>query len=200
MKKFISILTLTLTLMIINLTSVFAADAPNCILIKFSNDTRFRNIDSASVLSDLVLEKMLETGKFNLSETNPIDESIEAMLYDEKMREILSVQSEINRGNFTPLFEGPAFDESKVQTIATSQVGQIVSPSITSQIGRQHNAKYLIQGTIINMGQGDWMDEDVENVARSASMLNLFSKASSLIPFGGILSSVGVNEVRFKNN
>ena len=193
MKKLISIL--TLILMTIFSTSALAADASTCILLKFSNDTRFRNIDSASVLSDLVVEKMLNSGRFNLSETKAIDENIIAMLYDEKTREILSVQSEINRGNFTPLFEGPAFDESKVQTIATAQVGQTISSSITSKIGSQHNAQYLIQGTIINIGQGDWLNRDVENFAQAANILRSASAVAGLPVMGGLLSSASVKEV-----
>ena len=61
----------------------------------------------------------------------------------------------MSRGNYTPLFEGPAFNSKQAESIATAQIGQIITPSITSKIGRQHGAEYLIQGTIINMGNAD---------------------------------------------
>ena len=45
-----------------------------------SNDTRFQSIDSASVLFDLVIEKMLKSEKFNLRETKPIEHDMETQL------------------------------------------------------------------------------------------------------------------------
>lgn len=141
-------------------TTVFAeissfGEAPTCVMLQFSNDTRFKNIDSASVLSELVFEKLIATGKFNFKETKPIDKDMELMLYDEKMRDINNLQKSIEQGNFNALFENGSFDSNHAQSIAAAKVGQIVSPSITAAIGREHGADYLIQGTIINLGQGD---------------------------------------------
>ena len=95
------------------------------------------------------------TGKFNFKETTPIDKDIELMLYDEKMRDINNLHNSIERGNFNVLFEDGSFDFRDAQSIATAKVGQIVSPTITSAIGKQHGADYLIQGTIINLGRGN---------------------------------------------
>lgn len=188
MKKLTAILT-ALLMMVIFASSALAADegAP-CILLKFSNDTRYKNVDSASVLSDLVIEKMLAAGRFNLRESKPIDEDIAAQLYDNRVREISNVQYDIDHGNFTPLFEGPAFQFDQVQSIATSDVGQIISPSITSRIGKEHGAQYLIQGTIINMGQGNWTDEETQQVAGIASRA-----IGAVVPFGGLFSASAQN-------
>ncbi len=130
-------------------------ELPTCVMLQFSNDTRFKNIDSASVLSELVFEKLLSTGKLNFKETKPIDKDMELMLYDEKMRDINNLHKSIEAGNFNALFEDGSFDANQAQSIATAKVGQIVSPTITSAIGREHGADYLIQGTIINLGQGE---------------------------------------------
>lgn len=134
-------------------------EAPTCVMLKFSNDTRYKNIDSASVLSELVFEKLLAKGKFNFKETKPIDKDMELMLYDEKMRDINNLQKSIERGNFNELFEDGSFSSKYAQSIATAKVGQIVSPSITQAIGREHGAEYLIQGTIVNLGQGNFSDK-----------------------------------------
>ena len=45
--------------------------------MKFSNDTRFQSIDSASVLSDLVIEKMLKTEQLSKMTSNMYSEAIE---------------------------------------------------------------------------------------------------------------------------
>ena len=59
------------------------------------------------------------------------------------------------------LFEGRGFNEKWAQSIASARLGQIVSPDIVGSIGRQHNAEYLIQGTILNLGSGDWMENKI---------------------------------------
>ena len=183
MKRSIAIL-MTALMMLFTSTALAADEGAPCILIKFSNDTRYKNIDSASVLSDLVIEKMLASGRFNLRESKPIDEDIAAQLYDNRVREISAVQYDIDHGNFTPLFEGPAFHFDQVQSLATSDVGQIISPSITSRIGKEHGAAYFIQGTIINMGQGVYLNKDVEEFE------NVMDTVGKLTGFGGFSMSV----------
>ena len=153
MKKIIFVL--ALILLVIN-NHGFAADSPSCVFIKFSNDTRYKNVDTANILSDLVLEKLLATSDFNFYETNPIDEDLEAKLYDIKTRELANATNALNSSNLNALFEGPGFSEVQAQTVGTATVGQIIEPSITSKIGREHNAEYLIQGNIINLGNGAW--------------------------------------------
>ena len=142
-----------LAMLLINFSSICAA-SPTCILMKFTDDTRFDKIESATSLSDLVMEKLIASGKFNFSETRPLDEDIEIELYNENLRDLNSLKTAIETGNFNPLFEGEGFDEKKAQSIAAAQVGQIITPEITQSIGKAHNADYLIQGTIINFGTG----------------------------------------------
>ena len=154
MKSFVAILSTMLTLLVSSTAFALSYDTPTCILMKFSNDTRFQSIDSASVLSDLVIEKMLKSEKFNLRETKPIDHDMETQLYREKIRDIENAKSGMISGNFNALFEGPGFDPDLAESIATAEVGQCISPSITSAIGRAHGAQYLIHGTIINLGNG----------------------------------------------
>lgn len=191
MKKFI------LLLMFLMTTSTASAN-PSCILMKFTDDTRFDLVESAESLSDLVMEKLIASGKFKLMETDPIEEDIEIKLYDEKMRDLRFLEEAVNNSeiNLTPLFEGVGFDEKRAQSIATAQVGQVIDPAITSAIGKAHNADYLIQGTIINLGTGTWWSEDFERIS---DVMNMFSNlANSSVPlgmFGGVLSGVEVGKI-----
>ena len=170
LRKFLALLVICL---ICTLTTIsFAAESPTCVVVKFSNDTRYKNVESEVLLSELVVEKLLESGKFNIVETKPINEDIESLIYDEKSHEILNLKSGISQGNFNALFEGPGFDPKQAESIATAQVGQIIIPSITSKIGNDNKAEYLIQGTIINMGKGTWDDnEDMNTIAGWASLI-----------------------------
>lgn len=178
MKRLFGILTALLICAVSSTTfaelSTFG-DAPTCVMLQFSNDTRYKNIDSASVLSELVFEKLLAASKLNFRETKPIDKDMELMLYDEKMRDINNLQKSIETGNFNALFEDGSFDSNHAQSIATAKVGQIVSPKITAAIGREHGADYLIQGTIINLGQG------VSNDSINVPAFGYYSQKTSII-------------------
>ena len=176
--------------------SIFSSQveaSPTCVLVRFENDTRFHNIDSASVLSDLVVEKLLASGKFDLVESKPIDYNIESQLFDIRLREISDVYHAINSGNLNNLFEGSGFNDKYAQSLATAKVGQIISPEITSKIGRAHNAEYLIQGTLVNIGSGAWEDVDGEAIGRGiGNALSLASGSNSPILFDQTVSGIGV--------
>ena len=191
MKKFILMLIFLMT------TSTAAAN-PSCVLMKFTDDTRFDLVESAESLSDLVMEKLIASGKFKLMETNPIDENIEIQLYNEKLRDLKFLEDAVTESeiNLTPLFEGVGFDEKRAQSIATAQVGQVIDPEITSAIGKAHNADYLIQGTIINLGTGTWWNEDFEKLSDA---MNMFSGlANTSIPLGmlgNVLGGIDIGKI-----
>ena len=166
MKKFFLIMTALLILS----TTAFAQD-PTSIMLKFSNDTRFKNVDSASVLSDLVMEKLLATGRFNFRETKPIDKNIEAMLYDIKAQELLTITSSRKKGNLNDLFEGADFNGKTRDTIGSTKVGDIIDPKITSKIGNEHGAEYILQGNIINLGNGAFLNKDIEDASKIANAI-----------------------------
>lgn len=136
-------------------------------MIKFSNDTRYKSLDTASVLSELVLEKLLANG-FNINESKPLDEDLEQRLFYEKSAELVNAEKALANKNLSLIFDGPAFDDSQAQTIGTAEVGQVISPSITSKIGKAHHAEYLIQGNIIAMGNSPdtWEDSDVTQASK----------------------------------
>ena len=194
-RKFSKMLTAVAIAASISMPCAYAADAPACVLMKFTDDTRYDAIESAENLSDLVMEKMIASGKFKLKETRPLPENMEKMLYDERSIEMSGFEAAINSGNFTPLFEGAGFSETKAQSIATASLGQTVTPAITQKIGAAHNADYLVQGTIINLGAGPWWSEDFEVMSQAintasnflgAPLASTLSGASG--PLGGIFA------------
>lgn len=177
MKNFLTILTVFL---ICAMSSTTFAETPTCIMLKFSNDTRYKNVDSASVLSELVFEKLLASGKFNFKESKPIDKDMELMLYDEKFRNIANLRQSIEHGNFNVLFGDESFSSKYAQSVATAEVGQFVSPAITSAIGRENGAEYLIQGTIVNLGQGHFSDRFHNQNAPRGQRVYLYQKTAGV--------------------
>ena len=170
---------------------VGAAQNPTCVLMKFTDDTRYDLVESAATLSDLVMEKMIASGRFNLKETRPLDENMEAMLYDEKVQELSGIERGMQTGDFDAMFEGEGFRENKAQSIATAAVGQFVTPSITSEIGKAHQAEYLVQGTIVNLGTGNWWNEDFEMISNAVNLASALAGATAASNLLGSLGGLG---------
>ncbi len=161
-----------------------AGAAPSCIMLTFTDDTRYDQVNTAAELSDDVMIKLINSGKFNLSADEPIEANIAAHLYDEKVIGYEAMERAFESDDFDEVFE-EILDGRKAQSIATAQVGQIISPELTSKIGKKNNAEYLIQGTIINLGVGNWMKEDYSTMSRAINMASTFTGMS------GSTSAVG---------
>ncbi|MBP3817101.1 MAG: hypothetical protein J6H31_02260 [Butyrivibrio sp.] len=132
--------------------NVEAAEENSFVMMKFVNNTRFKKLAPENKLSDLVMEKLVASGKIHLKETRPIDEHIDMELFDENYRANQAV-AEAEKGNLDALFE-----IRKATSMANSHRGQIISPQITMRIGKEHGAEYLIQGTILGISRGTTED------------------------------------------
>lgn len=202
MRKSLKVLASTMVTLVFSSAVTLTAFAnPSCVLMRFTDDTRYDRVESAATLSDLVMEKLLNSGKFNFKETKVIDKNLEKMLYDEKAAVFQNARYAMNYGDYNTLFEGQGFNEKWAQSIASARLGQIVSPDIVSSIGRQHNAEYLIQGTILNLGSGDWMENKIADAAQYAntamSMMGGSGAANMMGPLGplsSLASSINVKK------
>lgn len=202
MRKSLKVLASTMAALLFSSTVTLTAFAnPSCVLMRFTDDTRYDRVESAATLSDLVMEKLLNSGKFNFKETKVINKNLEKMLYDEKAAVFQNARYAMNYGDYHTLFEGQGFNEKWAQSIASARLGQIVSPVIVSSIGRQHNAEYLIQGTILNLGSGDWMENKIADAAQYAntamSMMGGSGAANMMGPLGplsSLASSINVKK------
>ena len=193
MRNSLKVLASTMVTLVFSSTVTLTAFAnPSCVLMRFTDDTRYDRVESAATLSDLVMEKLLNSGKFNFKETRVIDKNLEKLLYDEKAAVFQNARYAMNYGDYNTLFEGQGFNEKWAQSIASARLGQIVSPVIVSSIGRQHNAEYLIQGTILNLGSGDWMENKIADAAQYAntamSMMGGSGAANMMGPLGSLSS------------
>lgn len=202
MRKSLKVLASTMVTLVFSSTVTLTAFAnPSCVLMRFTDDTRYDRVESAATLSDLVMEKLLNSGKFNFKETKVIDKNLEKLLYDEKAAVFQNARYAMNYGDYNTLFEGQGFNEKWAQSIASARLGQIVSPVIVSSIGRQHNAEYLIHGTILNLGSGDWMENKIADAAQYAntamSMMGGSGAANMMGPLGplsSLASSINVKK------
>lgn len=200
MKKFLLSVITILFISIFYAPNVFAS--PTFVLLKFSDDTRFDALNGspdapAIQLSERILKRLVQSQKFTLTSLEPLSEDIEAYLYDEKVGEFEKFNVAIKSGDYNNFFEDGNFDERKAQTIATAQVGQIISPEITSKIGREHGADYLLHGTIINLGTGNWLNENLEFISGAVNQyLSVAAAYGSNVL--GVLGNFGAIEVQTK--
>ena len=162
-----------------------ALRTPTCVLMKFSDDTRFKALESDERFSDLVMEKLLESGKVSMQVQAPINKDVEDMLYNERSQEFIDAKRAIESGDLSAVFEGQAFSDETANTFATAEQGQIVNPALTGRIGKENHAEYLIHGTIVELGKGTWGDVGF-NTGMAVS-----SAVIKNIPGLGIFGSIG---------
>lgn len=157
-----------------------AAAKSSCVLMEFTNNTRFKGLQPEKILSDLVMEKMIASGKFNLKETRPLAQETADLLYDENIRLIGGMEAAMEDDDFTPLFERLGFDsQDQAASISVAYKGQIVTPSLTAQIGEAHNAEYLAQGTIFNIGHFSYLNESTQYVKEGVGVLGMILGGSA---------------------
>ena len=194
-------------------------DSPVFVMLKFSDDTRYDKLHSAERLSDFLVEKLVNSGKFNLYETNTewteenpethektthkskwANENLGELLYNEKSVELKNFNAAIESDDYNNFFEGTYFDEkispeNLAQSVDTAQKDQIIIPEIISRISKENNdADYLIQGTIINLGTGTWLADDLDFIAGTVSSMAQMASSQSGAILGnslGALSGVG---------
>lgn len=176
---------------------------PTFVMLKFSDDTRFDALngspdDPAIQLSERILKRLVQNGKFNFMSLEPLTEDIEEQLYNEKVNAYNKFIAATNSNNYSNFFEDGSFDERKAQTIATAQVGQIISPEITSKIGKDHGADYLIHGTIINLGTGNWLNENLEFISGAVSQYLAFATSFGSNVLGIFGAGFGTIDIQTK--
>lgn len=93
--------TVVAAILFLNLSVTAASSA---VLIKFTDKTAYYKIGSAEILSDLIAEKLVNSGKFRLKETRAIDIETERRLYDKKFAEHENISTAIQTGNLDTMF------------------------------------------------------------------------------------------------
>ena len=161
-----------------------AKPTPKCVVMQFTDDTRFKKMGSDQRITEYLMNDILASGKFQLKVETRITKDMEAMLYDDKRAEVQAAKDAIESGDLSAVFEGPAFADESAQTLATASKGQSVAPAVTASIGKESGADYLIQGTVVQLGQGSWEDEDFNTVKTVVGV------GLSFLPGGSLLTNL----------
>lgn len=162
--------------MLLGVVPVFAAEVekPSCVMLKFDDATRFAKVDTAGTLSELIMEKLVNSGKFNFKETKPMETDMAQALYENRLAEFKANKTSVDSGDYNGIFESEEFGENRVQTIDSAMVGKIVNPKVTTAMGEATGAEYLLQGTIINIGTGEYLNGNLVYLAFIPNVYNMF--------------------------
>lgn len=164
------------------------APQPTCVLMEFTDNTRFAGLDTSARLSENLMVKLLESGRFNLRETNYVGGDLEQLIAEDNYPAVLAGKAAIEGGDYSAVFESPNFGDSAAQDLATARTGQILTPAVTARIGKAQGADYLIQCTVLDIGVGQWEDLNFQSAVNLASNL-----LGSFIPGADLLGSIVSN-------
>ena len=172
--------------------NISASTKPSCVMLPFSDDTRFKGIDSSAKLSDKVMELMMTSGRFTFKAPNTLDDNLQAQLYNERNQEFINAQNAIKNGDLSAVFEGAGFSSANAITVDTAAVGQKVIPTVTANIGRAHQADYLIQGSVIALGTGIYTNADAEIAATLLSNIGGMAGLGFIPSFSQEEAGIGI--------
>ena len=167
LKKYIA--SFLSTVMLWGAVPAFAAEVehPSCVMLKFDDATRFAKVDTAGTLSELIMEKLVNSNKFNMPlYTNSVK-------YD-RLAEFKANKASVDNGDYNGIFESEEFGENRVQAIDSAMVGKIVNPKVTKEMGEATGAEYLLQGTITNIGTGEYLNGNLVYLAFIPNVYNMF--------------------------
>lgn len=188
----------TILILILSLHLSIVSAATPCVLLEFTDDTENEHGESAELLSDLVMEKLVINGKFSLKELRPIEVNEKEYLYDAWKIQKKNADIAKKTGNYDVLFEGEGFHEKKASSLTSAQKGQKIYPSLMKEIGEKNGAVYLIHGSIINFGYGRKVQKDAGTIAEVAGAVSggalfpLFSNPRTLNQYFGVLVALRI--------
>lgn len=136
MRKIFFILTATILFSLPNFVNATRSDNPTCVLMTFTDDTRYDAINSAGELSDRVMLKLIESKKFNLKEFEPLKEDLEARLYDEKVDELTKFDSAIESGNTTNFLKVTDSKKIKRKQSLLRKLGKLLRRKSLQKLGK----------------------------------------------------------------
>lgn len=120
-----------------------AAASPVFVMLEYADETIYKDIDSAKIMSSIVLEKMVDMGyAFVEGQSSPEEAQL---LGDSK-----EIPDELNMGFGCFLQTGS--DIVGVR-LCNSNEGDILDAGLTKAIGQKYGADYLVYGTVNALGR-----------------------------------------------
>lgn len=140
----------------------FVEAAPTCIALKFTDETKYSDLSTASLLSDLLMETLINERQFVFKEAGIIDPDIMSRLYDKDYKKIKLFNECHNVNNYDELFNSSDFGQDTDRiVISKAKEGEIVSPDAINELAQKYGVNHVLQGTITRIvgtqGSGNYI-------------------------------------------
>lgn len=137
---------------IVGMSNIVEA-APTCITLKFSDRSSYSDLSTANLLSDLLMETLMNERKFVFKEMGILDEDTRSKLYDKDWEQIKLFNDCKNVNDFFSLFTNKDFGvENTKKMIYEAEEGDIIYPEIMSMLGNKYDVNHILHCTINNIG------------------------------------------------
>jgi len=167
-----------------NLSSIIGRTAqPTCVMLEFADETASKELNLDERLSQHLLDRLNQGGKVRMQSTLLMDADLPGALSEARVRENQACMSALEGGDFSGVFENPYFATGGA-TVEDAREGDILDASLTRRIGEEAGADYLIQGSVLQLGEGININKELET---AKTVVNIASQAGLLdnVPYLG---------------
>lgn len=126
--------------------------APTCITLKFTDKSKYSDLSTADLLSDLMMETLMNERKFNFKEVRVLDEDVMSELYIKKGNRLKIFNECKEMNDFSKLFNISDFGiEDNKKLIHEAKEGDVIFPEIMSELSKQYGINHVLHCTINNI-------------------------------------------------
>lgn len=155
--------------------------ASTFLLGEFQDRSGYIKIQPEKMMSDLVTEILVNSGQFKIKEQPKLTADEMKRLYDEKFMNSQIIIAAKQSNNFDNLF-GDNVTGVRVNVAMTDAVlGDFVCPEVVKAVGKKTGARYIVQGTVQQLGSAAWVNQET-NFA--ANLLGAITKAFGHVDIG----------------
>lgn len=118
---------------------------PTMVFLTFTDNTPYSDMQTGSIMDNLLLDRLLETDSFDIVERSVAKDVLEI----ETQLNITNdgVDKAVENNDFSYIFGASEND------LTIKEEGEGVSPETTRLIGKKHHADYILHGTIDYLGK-----------------------------------------------
>lgn len=148
-----------------------ALAADSCMFMKFDDNSGYYKLKAEETMSDLVTERLVESGLLNIGVERQISAEDSRLIYDSGYVTKNLIANGKAKNNFNDIFGTDSSGHNKVMAISLAKLGDVVSPEALKEIREKYGVKYIIQGNVLHLGSASWVNEEANMAANLVSAI-----------------------------
>lgn len=163
------------------LSTVLKSSQPACVMLDFADETSYKELNLDERLAQHVLDRLMEGDKVRMKSNLLMDADLPGALAESRVRENEACMSALQAGDYSGVFENPYF-ASGGATVEDAREGDVLDSSITRRIGEESGAEYLIQGSVLQLGEGININRELETAKTVVDVASHVNSVADKIP------------------